>query len=139
MLLRTYYLLKPYLPWSLRMAFRRRRAQKARAAHADIWPINEKAAAVPPNWPGWPEGKRFAVVLTHDVEGRKGLDRVERLMQVEQSRGFRSSFNFVPEGEYRLPDQLRTKMEHVGFEVGIHGLQHDGKLYCSRRQFAETA
>src|SRR5689334_8173986 len=120
---RCYYLLKPYLPWSVRMAVRRHRAQRLRAAHADIWPINEKAATVPPNWPGWPDGKRFAVVLTHDVEGTKGLNRVEQLMKVEQSYGFRSSFNFVPEGEYRVSDALRETVGRAGFEVGIHGLQ----------------
>jgi len=62
-------------------------------------------------------GKRFAVVLTHDVEGSKGLSRVEQLMGLEAKHGFRSSFNFVPEGEYRLPDTLRQKMRDAGFEV----------------------
>ena len=93
----------------------------------------------PANWPGWPNGKRFGVVLTHDVEGAKGLTRVEQLMQLESRLGFRSSFNFVPEGEYRLPDSLRREIERAGFEVGVHGLKHDGKLYVSHAEFSRRA
>src|SRR3977135_3180773 len=98
---KLYYLVKPHIPWSVRVALRRWHAGRRRRAYADVWPIDEKAGAVPPTWPGWPENKRFALVLTHDVEGSKGLGRVERLMNLESKHGFRSSFNFVPEGEYR--------------------------------------
>ncbi|MGB7131670.1 MAG: hypothetical protein WBD59_12715, partial [Candidatus Sulfotelmatobacter sp.] len=56
----AYYFLKPILPWRVRMALRRMRANYKRRAFADVWPIDEKAGTVPPNWPGWPEGKRFA-------------------------------------------------------------------------------
>jgi glycosyltransferase involved in cell wall biosynthesis len=114
-------------------------ATKKRAANRDIWPIDERAGTTPKGWPGWPEGKRFAFVLTHDVEGSKGLARVERLMQVDAKYGFRSSFNLVPEGEYRVPDELRRRLEEAGYEVGIHGLKHDGKLYFSKARFATKA
>lgn len=134
-----YYFLKPALPWRVRVGLRRWRAQLKLAAYSDVWPIDEKAAAVPPNWPGWPEGKRFAMVLTHDVEGTKGVERVERLKQLELKQGFRSSFNFVPEGEYRVSDSLRRSLGKDGFEVGVHGLEHDGKLYASRAKFHAKA
>ncbi len=136
---RAYYLIKPFLPWSVRIFLRRRRAKSRRAAFADVWPIDEGAGATPPNWPGWPEGKQFAVVLTHDVEGTKGLQRVPQLMEVERKYGFRSSFNFVPKGEYRVPDELRQILESAGFEVGVHGLEHDGKLYSSAARFRAKA
>jgi hypothetical protein len=55
--------------------------------------------ACPTGWPGWPGGKKFALVLTHDVEGAAGLAKCRQLMELEQSLGFRSSFNFIPEGE----------------------------------------
>jgi glycosyltransferase involved in cell wall biosynthesis/peptidoglycan/xylan/chitin deacetylase (PgdA/CDA1 family) len=134
-----YYLIKPLLPQALRIALRRRRAAAIRASQAQVWPIDEGAGATPPNWPGWPGGKRFALVLTHDVEGVTGLSRVRQVMELEQRYGFRSSFNFVPEGEYRVPDRLRTTLEDAGFEVGIHGLKHDGKLYSSRKRFLKRA
>src|SRR6202051_3990575 len=129
---RAYYLLKPIMPWRLRLALRRWRAGRRRRAFADVWPIDSKAARPPSGWPGWPEGKRFAFVLTHDVEGAKGLARVEQLMKLEAKYGFRSSFNFVPEGEYTLPETLRKTLVEQGFEVGVHGLEHDGKLYNSK-------
>src|SRR5665213_3542706 len=70
---KIYYLLKPIIPHSLRLAMRRRRATARRIAYAKVWPIDAKAGTTPPNWPGWPEGKKFAFVLTHDVEGSRGL------------------------------------------------------------------
>jgi glycosyltransferase involved in cell wall biosynthesis len=136
---RVYYLLKPVIPWRLRLALRRARARSRRKEFADVWPIDQSAGAVPPNWPGWPNGKRFAFVLTHDVEGSKGLSRVESLMNVEMKYGFRSSFNFVPEGDYRISDALRHTLDQNGFEVGVHGLEHDGKLYNSKAEFAAKA
>lgn len=103
------------------------------------WPINESAAKPPSNWNGWPNGKKFALILTHDVEGQIGLDQCHALMSLEMKLGFRSSFNFVPEGEYTLSDALREKLTANGFEVGVHDLYHNGKLYHSRARFHEAA
>ena len=136
---RIYYLFKPIIPWRVRVAMRRLRGRLKRTSYADVWPIDQKAGAVPNGWPGWPEGKRFALILTHDVEGSKGLARVEQLMNLEMKYDFRSSFNFVPEWEYRLPDTLRQTVDGNGFEVGVHGLEHDGKLYDSKVKFASKA
>jgi predicted glycosyltransferase len=136
---RVYYGLKPYLPSALRIAFRRWRARHKRDAHADVWPIKEGSEKPPPGWRGWPEGKRFAFVLTHDVEGKRGLDRCRQLMELDSSLGFRSSFNFVPEGDYSTPKELRDHLNANGFEVGVHDLKHDGKLYHSRKIFKARA
>src|SRR5271170_2600869 len=133
---RAYYLLKPIMPWRLRVALRRWRAHRRRQAFADVWPIDARAARTPPVWPGWPAGKRFALILTHDVEGSKGLSRVEQLMNVEAKHGFRSCFNFVPKGDYSVSDTTREMLDQAGFEVGVHGLEHDGKLYSSKAAFA---
>ena len=78
-------------------------------------------------------------MLTHDVEGSKGVSRVEQLMNLEMKHGFRSCFNFVPEDEYRVPDAMRELLGQAGFEVGVHGLEHDGKLYSSKAKFANKA
>jgi len=139
MLNKIYYFIKPAIPWRLRLALRRKRASVRRAAYSQTWPIDPEAGAKPPGWPGWPEGKQFALVLTHDVEGSKGLARVRRLMDLEANHGFRSSFNFVPEGEYTIPADLPAKLMQEGFEVGAHGLEHDGKLYASKEEFAAKA
>lgn len=136
---RVYYFLKPIIPWHVRIAARRQLASRERVRHADVWPIDQRAGATPPSWPGWPEGKRFAFVLTHDVESSEGLRRVERLMQLDSQYGFRSSFNFVPEGDYRVSESMRQRLVRAGVEIGVHGLKHDGKLYSSKARFLSHA
>jgi hypothetical protein len=134
-----YYLLKPAIPWALRMRMRRLLANRLRRESRDTWPIQKSAATPAQGWPGWPNGKRFAFVLTHDVEGAGGLERCRKLADLDKALGVRSSFNFVPEGEYQVPEELRTTLEAEGFEVGVHDLYHDGSLYRSSRQFNEQA
>jgi peptidoglycan/xylan/chitin deacetylase (PgdA/CDA1 family) len=121
------------------MSARRSLARWRRHRVGGTWPIDEKAAKAPEAWPGWPGGKKFAFVLTHDVEGRRGLDRCRELARLEMRLGFRSSFNFVPEGEYSTPEPLRRFLADSGFEIGVHDLHHDGKLYRSREAFKLNA
>ncbi len=135
----AYYLVKPIMPLWLRLELRRLWSKSKRRRCAGVWPIDESAGVAPPGWPGWPEGKQFALALSHDVEGKRGLARVEPLMNLELKQGFHSSFNFVPEGEYQVPDELRQRLSDAGFEVGVHGLKHDGKLYASKEKFAAHA
>jgi glycosyltransferase involved in cell wall biosynthesis len=104
-----------------------------------VWPIMPGSERPPQNWPGWPEGRKFAFVLTHDVESRAGLANCRSLVQLEMELGFRSSFNFVPEGSYQVPAELREELTANGFEVGIHDLKHDGHLFSSQRGFKRRA
>ena len=135
---RLYYLVKPFLPRTVQIALRRRVISIKRSRYADIWPIYEKAATPPKGWTGWPHQKQFAVVLTHDVEFAKGQIRCRKLMELEAEIGFKSSFNFVPE-RYEVSRELREHLTCHGFEVGVHGLNHDGKLYQSRQIFSDRA
>jgi hypothetical protein len=105
----------------------------------DVWPIMPGSERPPEDWAGWPESKKFAFVLTHDVEREAGLAKCRSLMQIEMELGFRSSFNFVPEGSYRVPPEFREELTANGFEVGIHDLKHDGHLFASRRGFKRHA
>ncbi len=139
MLTRLYYQLKPFLPARIRWALRRHRATGVRRRSQAVWPINEAAGATPHGWPGWPGGKRFALVLTHDVESANGLGKVHSLAELEMKMNLRSVFNFIPEGSYPVPDELRYWLARHGFEVGVHDLHHDGKLYQSRRVFLSKA
>ena len=93
----------------------------------------------PVGWKGWPNGKKFAFVLTHDVESQAGIDQVRSLMQLEMEMGFRSSFNFIPEGTYSVPPQLREELVANGFEVGVHDYKHDGTLFRSFENFKKHA
>ena len=122
------------------MAVRRSAARRKLQTHQGLWPINPAAGKMPEGWPGWPDGKKFALILTHDVEGHTGLTKCQELMQLEQERGFRSSFNLIPEGdEYVVPRNLRETLIHNGFEVGVHDLYHNGKLVWNRENFRQSA
>src|SRR5438552_3234328 len=136
---RLYYTFKPFIPYRIRIGVRRWFALRSRERLADIWPIMPGSDVPPSGWPGWPDGKKFAVVLTHDVEEQSGLAKCRQLMQLDLELGFRTSFNFVPEGNYQVPGELREELKRNGFEVGIHDLHHDGKLYRDRRGFARKA
>lgn len=134
-----YYLLKPLLPRRVSLAVRRMYAGWLRRRHHRTWPILESSATPPDGWTGWPNGKKFALVVTHDVEGTQGLARCQKLAELDKALGVPASFNFVPEGEYRVPDALRLWLGQQGFEVGIHDLRHDGSLYRSAKHFREQA
>ena len=118
----------------MQITLRRCLAHMKRRSVAHCWPILESASVPPPGWMGWPDGKRFALVLTHDVETRIGHEKCKPMMDIEESMGFRSSFNIVPE-RYTVAPSLRAEMVARGFEVGVHGLYHDGHLFKSRRTF----
>jgi hypothetical protein len=135
---KTYYYLKPFIPRKLQLFLRRVLISKKRAYYQNIWPIDEKAGRKPRHWRGWPDQKEFALVLTHDVDTAKGQSKCQKLMQIEMELGFRSAFNFVPE-RYRVLPELRYSLKNNGFEVGVHGLKHDGKLYKSEVTFKQRA
>jgi hypothetical protein len=135
---RIYYLLKPLIPRRLQLWLRRQFILRKRSQYAGVWPILEKAGHPIHGWPGWPDHKQFALVLTHDVDTARGQQRCQRLMELEERLGFRSAFNFVPE-RYPVSADLRADLVRRGFEVGVHGLNHDGKLYASRKIFADRA
>lgn len=83
--------------------------------------------------------RQFAFVLTHDVESEKGLGRCRNLARLEMEFDFRSSFNFIPEGGYQVTAEMREWLTSRGFEVGVHDLHHDGKLFTSRLSFRDKA
>jgi hypothetical protein len=117
---------------------RRLLISKKSAYYKDIWPIDEAAGRKPNHWKGWPAQKKFALVLTHDVDTAKGQSKCKKLMQIEMELGFRSAFNFVPE-RYKVYPELRSLLRDNGFEIGVHGLKHDGKLYKSKETFKQRA
>jgi len=135
----AYYAVKPVLPLRLRLALRRLRAQTIQRRCGSYWPIFEASGSPPIGWPGWPDQKQFAFVLTHDVEGLKGLNRCRKLAEIEMEYEFRSSFNFIPNGEYVVPDDLLAWLRQNGFEIGVHDYRHDGTLFRSRGLFRREA
>ena len=133
-----YHCLKPLIPRRLQIGLRRRVALARRSNCSDIWPIDASAGKQPKGWAGWPEGKKFAFVLTHDVEGPRGVERCQKLANLDYNEGFRSCFNFVPDScEAAVP--LYPNLIARGSEIGVHGLLHDGNLFSSRKKFVRMA
>lgn len=122
----------------MQLQIRRKRSSHILQKKDLKWPIDPDSARVPEGWPGWPGGKKFALVLTHDVEGPEGVSRVPSIMALEEERGFRSSFNFVV-GDYEVPDDLRSQLLKGGFEIGVHGLHHNGLMYLAKPVFRRHA
>jgi hypothetical protein len=133
-----YYTLKPLIPRRVQIQMRRVVIDIKRPSFSAIWPIDRRSAMPPNDWKGWPQKKRFALVLTHDVDTAKGQANCRNLIHLEQAMGFRSSFNFVP-ADYDDSLELRHYLTTNGFEVGVHGYSHDGKLYSSWKFFQDQA
>ncbi len=148
--LELYYRLKPLMPRRLQLALRRAYAPRQARRAFPAWPfepalVEHRDADLLAQLEAsgadtleivnyWPERGRYATILTHDVEGPAGVANVQRVIELEQRHGFRSSWNFVAEW-YPIPDGLFDAIRAAGCEVGLHGILHDGKLFSSRESF----
>jgi peptidoglycan/xylan/chitin deacetylase (PgdA/CDA1 family) len=137
---RLYYLLRSLIPLPIRQLLQRHRPGKTAGEwylpHEFIGALREAirgdgdAIAIHP----WPDGAQFAFVPTHDVETAEGMGRIEHIANLEERLGFRSSWNIVPH-KYPVDRGLLGDLRNRGFEIGIHGYNHDGRLFTSRRMF----
>ena len=151
---RVYYQIKPFLPRSLRTLGRQHYRQSQEAHFPLKWPIEDRYVRFQfqclasvleqrglsslPYVNFWPDGHRYSFVLTHDIEEEQGATFVETVADLEERYGFRSLFNFVPE-RYPIDTGLLQNLRQRGFEIGVHGLKHDGKLFASRSLFEQRA
>jgi peptidoglycan/xylan/chitin deacetylase (PgdA/CDA1 family) len=149
-LLSLYYAVKPGIPRSAQLWMRRAYARRQARVEFPRWPIepilverhhdemrarlrSDGAARVPlVNF--WPDGRRFASILTHDVEGPSGVRNVRKVLDIEQRHGFVSSWNFVAEW-YPIEKGLFEHIRSRGGEIGLHAIKHDCKLFESRATF----
>ncbi len=139
LLIKLFYLFKPLIPRGLQLFLRSKLIKIKIKKYINVWPILKGSEKKPDGWEGWPENRKFAFILTHDVEHQRGYEKVIKLMKVEKEAGFVSSFNFIPERDYNVENSLLRKLAEGGFEVGVHGLNHDGKLFLSEEIFLSRA
>ena len=144
--LRGYYLARPAMPRSLQLALRRLFTRVQAASSFPGWPIEDslhnfydwlfaviaELAARPVPFLGlWPDGRSWALVLTHDVETAVGYSEMDLLRGPERARGYRSSWNFVG-ARYQVDDETIRSVQDDGCEIGVHGLLHDGRDLAGR-------
>jgi hypothetical protein len=138
---RGYYRLRPLLPRAVQIRLRRRFSAVQARAGFPRWPVEPAlhdlhdllldlltglAGEPLPSIAPWPDEHRWALVLTHDVEHEEGLGSLELMRDIEARHGVRSSWNHVGR-RYAVPDPLVAELLAHGYEVGVHGLHHDGR------------
>lgn len=140
-IVRAYYAVRPLLPRRLQIALRRAFVHVQKRSSFPRWPLEPAlhdlcdraldyaadAAGEPlPYLLPWPDRRTWALVLTHDVEHAAGCERIPAVAAVEREAGVRSSWNFVPR-RYAVAPGLMETLRGDGFEIGVHGLYHDGR------------
>jgi hypothetical protein len=151
----AYYGLRGLIPAGLRRALQRAYFRGWEARRFPRWPVDDTVerilerlvvlslrsqgiSRVPFVW-FWPDGAPAAVILTHDVETAAGLAACRRLMDTDEAAGLRASFQLVPEARYEVAPELLEEIRRRGFEVNIHDLNHDGRLFSDREEFRRRA
>ncbi len=155
LLRRAYYFVRPLTNLSLRRQVQRFHARNWQKQLFPHWPVDttvenlcetllllslraKHVDRIPFVW-FWPRGARGCVMMTHDVETKRGMNLCEDLMDLDDSFGIKASFQIVPERRYRVSAKLLGMMRRRGFEVGIQDLNHDGRLFDDRQEFQRRA
>jgi hypothetical protein len=149
----AYYLIRPLLPVSIRKHLQRASVRARESQPFPAWPIDVTAddlirrlavsamqcarvERVPFIW-FWPDGHSSCTVMTHDVETATGRDFCSDLMDMDDSVAIKSSFQVVPEERYEVSKEFLSSLTSRGFEVNVHDLNHDGKLFREQKLFNE--
>jgi len=150
-----YYFLRPLLPLAIRKRIQRLVFRRRLSSKFPTWPVDcsveqvleqmmalaiqsTGASEIPFIW-FWPDGKYSGLTMTHDVEGQKGADYCDSLMDLDDSYKIKAAFQLIPEGAYKCFDSLVSKIQSRGFETNIHDLDHDGRLYEQKERFQRRA
>ncbi|MBN1671583.1 MAG: polysaccharide deacetylase family protein [Kiritimatiellae bacterium] len=72
-------------------------------------------------------GRRYVVCLTHDVDSRAGYERIERFLDLERKYGVTATYN-IPGARYEVDRRRLSALVEAGFEIGLHGHDHSGRL-----------
>ena len=152
---KTYYFVRPLLGVSVRRQLQKIYLRGWDKIPFPSWPVDDTVDRVhrkllalllksqgldrtPFIW-FWPRGYTSCAIVTHDVEDKRGKDFCSSLMDLDESFGIRSAFQVVPEKNYDVSKSFRDSITSRGFEVNVHDLKHDGRLYAERAEFQRRA
>jgi len=152
---KLYYFARPFLGVGVRRHLQKLRLAGWQSIPFPNWPVDRTVEQVhemilrlyvqahdgkevPFIW-FWPEGFPSCAVVTHDVETVTGRDFCAALMDIDDSFGIKSAFQLVPEERYGLTPPFIENIGSRGFEVNVHDLNHDGRLFASEAQFFDRA
>ncbi len=138
MMTRLFYFIKPFIPRWVQLYFRRVVFLGKIRQCRPFWPIDQSSRNKPFWFNGWPGGKQFALVITHDVELQRGFAKISILRTIDRMLDFRSSFGLIPE-RYTLDDGILDVLRNEDNEIYVHDLYHDGRLFSSYETFHERA
>jgi hypothetical protein len=139
---RGYYRVRPLLPRRMQLTARRLYSRIQRRQRFPAWPLEtglhdlyrvllgfaaDAAGEEVPWLAAWPRPYAWALVITHDVETEEGYARIDRICELERDHGYRSAWNLVPRRDYVVEDERVAELQRGGWEVGVHGLHHDGR------------
>lgn len=130
-----FYRIRPLVPTSVRQWLQKRSNKKTSRELDWYFPTqlaDYSASVQPPSI--WPNAADFALVLTHDVESADGMRLIPRLAELENKLGLKSCWNIVPY-KYKIDRGLLNELVAQGHEIGIHGYNHDGRLFSSLEEF----
>ena len=134
-----YNFLRPFLPLKIRQLFQAKYNDKTTYKEnfintelIDLVKSNQQFGIEIKNL--YPEGYSSSTVLTHDVEEQEGFNFIPKIIELEKKYGFKSSWNIVPY-KYKIDKGIINFINDSGNEIGIHGYNHDGKLYYSEKIF----
>src|SRR3989442_4590484 len=153
--LNSYYLLRQLLPVGVRKHLQRAWLGRWEKIPFPEWPVDRTVERIFKRLLGvvmrahgveeipfiwfWPGGYLSCAIMTHDVETRSGLNFTDALMKLNDSFGIKASFQLIPERRYQVSENLLREIRARGFEVNVHDLNHDGRLFRDRAEFLQRA
>lgn len=79
------------------------------------------------------DGKDSAILLTHDIDYRRGYEDVLRLAELEAGRGIKASYYLLTNAGYEISPAVLRELSSMGHEVGLHGSTYDFSLAYRNR------
>lgn len=136
-----YNVLRPSIPSSYRKRFQKIYRSKVKydnnfienfitaAERNKIYDLNKNI---------YPNGFDSSIIITHDVDTEEGFKFIPKVIELSREHNLRSCWYIIPY-KYKIDEGIINEILQAGDEIGIHGFNHDGKLFSSLKTFRNRA